>query len=150
MHQCCYSIMIGFIYKIECMLNDYVYIGATKQRLSQAFATIRLQYRTGTRSDLNDKFHKYGIHNFKIVLLETVEYNNRYELIQKKVQYEKRMIKKQPSIPTTRCISCNQSFKSHNMYLTHLKKENHLKSSVLVYRLLFNKVIHQLHLKNNY
>ena len=71
---------IGHIYKIICITEPtFCYIGSTFNRLSKRFERHRLSY-TGWLKDKNRKkcscypyYKKYGIENFKIVLIKSYE-----------------------------------------------------------------------------
>jgi len=70
----------GHIYKIICKLDhDFCYIGSTFNRLSKRFETHRDHYNRWKNGD-NKKFcscfpyfDKYGIENFKIVLIKSYD-----------------------------------------------------------------------------
>jgi hypothetical protein len=70
----------GHIYKIICTLDEkFCYIGSTFNRLSKRFEKHRTNYYYWKKGDEKVKcscfpyFDKYGVENFKIILIKTYE-----------------------------------------------------------------------------
>lgn len=70
----------GHIYKIICTLDEkFCYIGSTFNRLSKRFEIHRKSYIQWKQGDEKvkcscfDAFDKYGVENFKIILIKTYE-----------------------------------------------------------------------------
>lgn len=69
----------GHIYKIICTLDEkFCYIGSTFNRLSKRFEGHRMQYNKWKKGDVKTfscfpYFDKYGVENFKIILIKTYE-----------------------------------------------------------------------------
>jgi len=63
------------IYKIINLINGKLYIGCTFRTLEERFYGHIRRYKTRTKKDiiLYNAFHKHGIENFKIELIETVD-----------------------------------------------------------------------------
>ena len=79
----------GKIYKIDTLLGDEIYIGATAEPLlSKRFAHHTYAYKRWQNGNANkimvfDIFDKYGAENCNIVLLENVNSLNKNDLYAK-------------------------------------------------------------------
>jgi group I intron endonuclease len=81
--------MKGTVYKITNTVNNYVYFGSTKQKLSRRMATHRASFKSGKSNKLYDEMRKIGLEHFKIVWIEDIEYENIYELRRREDDYIK-------------------------------------------------------------
>jgi len=74
-----YMTSIGHIYKIICTLDEkFCYIGSTFNRLSKRFEMHRQHYKNCLKTGKEDLschpyYKKYGIENFKIILMKSYE-----------------------------------------------------------------------------
>jgi hypothetical protein len=77
------------IYKIINTLNDFVYIGCTTQPLRKRFMDHKnnLSQSRLLKMKLYNAMNELGKDNFKIVLIEKIQYNNRNELRVKEQEY---------------------------------------------------------------
>jgi len=80
---------IGFIYKISNRVDDEVYIGSTKQTIQQRFQ--KHLYNTNQEVlknlTLYKKMESIGKDKFKVELLETVQFDDKYELFAREQFY---------------------------------------------------------------
>lgn len=72
--------MIGRIYQIYCLHSDDTYIGSTKNRLCTRFAIHKNEMKLNPKRKIYQKMQELGKHNFKIRLLEQIDYHDKREL----------------------------------------------------------------------
>jgi hypothetical protein len=73
---------IGFIYKISNCDDDEIYVGSTKRTIKQRFQDhiYNLNSKTLKNIKLYGKINLLGQNKFKVELLETVQFEDKYEL----------------------------------------------------------------------
>ena len=81
--------MLYRFYKIYSDLDDeMIYVGKTTQTLNKRFGEHKSYYRNNIGYCSSKKvFEKYGIENVKVVLLEEIELENKYESDLKEREY---------------------------------------------------------------
>lgn len=89
---------IGKVYKIICLLSDDVYVGSTLDSLKNRF--YKHKKNKNVRTSIKPLFDKYGVENFKILLIKSYQVVDRKHL----EVYEQLWINK------IRCINKNCSF----------------------------------------
>lgn len=71
----------GYIYKINCLLNDKVYIGQTTKTIKQRFEQ---HYLEATKFNRENQLYidmvEYGKNNFEIIVLEEIQNEDYYDL----------------------------------------------------------------------
>ena len=80
---------IGFIYKICNSVDDEVYVGSTKQTIHKRFQChLSNTNREGLKNlTLYRKMESIGKDKFKVELLETVQFDDKYELFAREQFY---------------------------------------------------------------
>ena len=80
---------IGFIYKIENDVDDEIYVGSTIKTLNDRFCCHKSFAKDTVKATgkLYDKMRTLGVEHFKIVYIETVTYNEKYELYERENFY---------------------------------------------------------------
>jgi hypothetical protein len=73
--------MIGRIYKIICTQSNDIYIGSTFNTLRQRLYRHKSQYNNGQKYSLISYFDKYGIDNFKIILIKEYEVADKKHIL---------------------------------------------------------------------
>lgn len=90
--------MLGYIYKITCMINNKVYIGQTTQTLKQRlYAHGRDAINNGYNYAFAQAIRKYGIDNFVIDEIERFEAESKRDLKPILDEAEKKHIKQYDS-----------------------------------------------------
>ena len=84
------TLISGSIYKIVNTVDDMVYIGSTKQKISVRMAKHRASCKRTTCADrpLYKHMNLLGIDKFRIVLVEAVEVKVREEMLAKEYAYQ--------------------------------------------------------------
>jgi group I intron endonuclease len=67
----------GRIYKIIHNQSNLVYVGSTFNILRQRWATHKASYKRGYKISIYPYFLKYGIENFKMILIKEYQVENR-------------------------------------------------------------------------
>jgi len=65
-----------YIYKITNIINEDCYVGKTKKTVEDRFQKHIYNSRSGQNTFLYKSFRKYGIENFKIEVLEEVDFDH--------------------------------------------------------------------------
>ena len=74
----------GKVYKIVNDIDDYIYIGSTVDRLSSRMAKHRFDVKnTNDNRKLYQHMRKYGVEQFRIILLEEYSCCNKDQLLQR-------------------------------------------------------------------
>ncbi len=73
---------IGFIYKISNCDDDDVYVGSTKRTITKRFQDHLYNVKCESRKHMKlyEKINLLGQNKFKVELLETVQFEDKYEL----------------------------------------------------------------------
>ena len=77
--------MICHIYKIICTLSDTTYVGATTQSISNRWKGHKMHYKqwlkgTHTKTTIFPYYLRYGIENFRIILIKSYDVVDRAHL----------------------------------------------------------------------
>ncbi|GMF38340.1 unnamed protein product [Phytophthora lilii] len=72
--------MIGKIYKIIHNQSNIIYIGSTFNDLKGRFAQHKADYKRKHNISIYEYFERYGIENFKIILIKEYEVIDRRHL----------------------------------------------------------------------
>jgi len=69
------TIQVGYIYKIYTPLdNSFCYIGSTFKKLKDRFQDHKDKYKNNYGDySIHKKFHEFGFHNFKIILIKSYD-----------------------------------------------------------------------------
>jgi len=140
----------GHIYKIICTLDEkFCYIGSTFNRLSKRFEKHRKNYKQWKKGDggtcsCYPYFDKYGVENFKIILIKTYEVCRSHVKDRKHLEaYETLWINK------TKCVNKHPAFSplwKHKRYRSIQNKIEYIKNPNIKSR---NKAYKQLHREQN-
>ena len=84
----------GRIYKIIHNQSNLVYVGSTFNILRQRWVTHKANYKKGDKISIYPYFKKYGIENFKMILIKEYQVEDRAHM----VAYEQLWINKLKSI----------------------------------------------------
>ena len=68
------------IYKIECLINDKIYIGSGDVQARLTWHKSHLKNNTHYKKDMQDDFNLYGIENFLFEVIEYIEEDKLSEL----------------------------------------------------------------------
>ena len=84
--------MRGRIYKIIHNQSDLIYLGSTKQELRYRWRDHKNNYKQYLKDNHSEisiypYFKQYGIENFKMILVEEIEYEDRKELLKKEQEW---------------------------------------------------------------
>jgi len=88
--------MIGYIYKITNTINGKIYIGQTVRSVTQRFKE-HFHPSSGSRY-LARSIKKYGKESFILTILETVQYDDKHQLIDKLNELEIKYINENNSL----------------------------------------------------
>ena len=136
----------GKIYKIEPINGEDgdVYIGSTtKELLSQRMTAHRYNYKkylNGKYSNVTSfkLFEKYGVDNCNIILLESVNANNKDELLAREAHHIKTLSCVNRNIPLQTMKEYRES--NRDALLIQMKAYNYAnKDAILEYRKQYNK-----------
>jgi hypothetical protein len=122
----------GKIYKIEPIVDhdeEDIYIGSTcKQYLCQRMNQHRSEYKKKTnKCKVILLFDKYGLENCNIILIESIEANNKMELHQREAHYIKTLNCVNKYIP----LRIRKEYRNdNNDKLKEINKQNHNKNKL--------------------
>lgn len=86
------------VYKIECYVTGFVYVGSTTQRLNKRLAAHKYRYNGWKKSKLNHMYSSFiclANNNYRIVLLEECPCDNREQLLAREAYW----------IRNTKCVN---------------------------------------------
>ena len=82
--------MKGYIYKIENLVNGKKYVGLTKDLVRRRNSHLS-QARTGSKKSLYRDMRKYGVDNFVLKKIITIEEQTEEKLYEKLIYFRRRM-----------------------------------------------------------
>ena len=75
------------IYKLINSIDDQIYVGSTCITLNQRFACHRADSKTQPDRRIYNHFNNIGWLNVRIILIESFQCNNKFELLQRERYY---------------------------------------------------------------
>ena len=133
--------MIGYIYIFKNLVNSKCYIGQTRQKIKYRY---QQHLRANDTYPLHEAIKKYGIEQFSFEIIETINKNNKEELVQELNNLEISYIKQYNSLaPNGYNIEKGGVGKIPNKYTPSLLKELLQINPDIVDQPIINKINHQ-------